>query len=247
MSNPDAVERLAPSHAHLPVVLTCEHASARLPDGWRWHEGDERLKSTHWAFDPGAREIVHQLSAHLGAPAVLSRFTRLLADPNRAEDAPDLFRRLADGSPVELNRAIAEGDRERRLRGFHRPYHDAMSAAVEASPAELIVSVHTFTPNYEGEARAVEVGVLFNHEEELAVALQAEVLALGLDVRLNEPYSGKAGLIYAADRHAEAHGRRAIELEVRQDLAVSSDFRSRFVPALCAALAVAGKRTRVFR
>ena len=47
----------------------------------------------------------------------------------------------------------------------------------------------------------------------------------GLAVRLNEPYSGKAGLIYSVDLHAAAHQRRAVEIEVRQDLAVDPQFR----------------------
>jgi predicted N-formylglutamate amidohydrolase len=38
------------------------------------------------------------------------------------------------------------------------------------------------------------------------------------------------------DTHATAHGRRAIEIEVRQDLAVDPAFRARFVPALAALL-----------
>ncbi len=47
-------------------------------------------------------------------------------------------------------------------------------------------------------------------------------------------YSGRAGLIYCAKRHAVAHGRRAIELEVRQDLAVEPGVRQRVVAAVCA-------------
>jgi predicted N-formylglutamate amidohydrolase len=54
---------------------------------------------------------------------------------------------------------------------------------------------------------------------------------------MNEPYSGKLGLMYSVDRHAKKHGRRPIELEVRQDLAVDPVVRRRVVAASAAALA----------
>jgi predicted N-formylglutamate amidohydrolase len=35
---------------HLPVVLTCEHASDMLPPEYSWGD-DEWLQSMHWAVD----------------------------------------------------------------------------------------------------------------------------------------------------------------------------------------------------
>ncbi len=55
-------------------------------------------------------------------------------------------------------------------------------------------------------------------------------------VALNEPYSGRLGMIYSASHHAGRHGRRALELEVRQDLSVDADFRARLVPLVLEAL-----------
>ena len=52
------------------------------------------------------------------------------------------------------------------------------------------------------------------HAERLADALAGE----GFAVARNEPYSGYAGLIYAARRHGRAHGIPYLELEVRNDL-----------------------------
>lgn len=215
-----------------PVFLTCEHASQRLPAGWSWPERDRRLVGTHWAYDLGAAEIARELAAALRAPAVLSRFTRLLADPNRAEEDDSLFRTRADGEPVELNLRIDDDDRRRRLEGYHRPYHRAIDERLGAHRAEILFSIHTFTPVYEGQVRRVEVGVLFDTQERLACDLARAIADAGFVTALNEPWSGREGLIYAAERHAGAHGRRALELEVRQDLAVSAEVRSRLVPVL---------------
>ncbi|NCQ62277.1 MAG: hypothetical protein GW913_16615, partial [Myxococcales bacterium] len=80
------------------------------------------------------------------------------------------------------------------------------------------------------------LGVLFDREEELACEVARALEALGQPVALNEPYSGRLGLIYSASLHAEAHGRRALELEVRQDLCVDASFRAELTEVLVRAL-----------
>lgn len=215
------------------VFLTCEHATQRMPPGWRWPDRDRRLIDTHWAYDLGAREMTHALAEGLDASAVLSRYTRLLVDPNRTQDAPTLFRTHAEGQPVELNtRLLDEVERHKRMDKLWRPFHDAVDRELAQVNAPIVLAVHSFTPFYEGLRRTVEIGVLFEHEEELAERLAAGISARGYKARLNEPYSGKDGLMYVGERHAGKHGRRAVELEVRQDLAIDPRFRAEFVPLL---------------
>lgn len=226
-----AVEELAGAR-EAPLFLTCEHASQLLPEPWRWHARDERLVGTHWAYDLGARELTLELAAVLGASAVLSRFTRLLVDPNRDEEHGDLFRAHADGEPVLLNASIADDERARRIAEYHRPYHAAVDGALVASDAPVLLSIHSFTPRYQGEVREVELGVLFNHDEEHATLLGQKLAQHFPQVAYNEPWSGRLGLIYAAERHAERHGRRALELEVRQDRALDPDYRAALVRAI---------------
>lgn len=226
-----AVERVAGPRASR-VLLTCEHASDRIPDGWTWSPEDAHLEGTHWAYDLGAADLTRDLAAALKAPAVLSRFSRLLVDPNRAEDSPTLILGWAEGRPVALNQDVTVEERERRLRTLHRPYHEAVDASLAEAHAEVLFSVHTFTPVYEGVERWMEIGVLFDAEQGMAEALAEHLDGAGFAVGLNEPYSGRAGLIYAAHRHASTHGRRALEIEVRQDLAVRPDARTRIADAI---------------
>jgi len=193
------------------VLLTCEHATERLPEGWRWGE-DERLRGTHWSHDLGALDLMHELADALGASAIWSRFTRLLADPNRPEDSDTLFRTVAEGEPVALNVDLEHADRERRLAHYYRPYHEAVEVAARETSANLMFSVHSFTELYEGEPRSLEVGVLFDTEDVLAAEMARRLTAAGFRTALNEPYSGKEGLIYSVDLHARRHGRRPLEI-----------------------------------
>jgi predicted N-formylglutamate amidohydrolase len=232
----DAVEvRAGRPDAH--VLVTCEHASQRMPVGWRWPDRDRRLIDTHWAYDLGAAEMARDLADGLGATAVLSRYTRLLVDPNRPEGSPTLFRAHAEGLPVELNTTLLDDvERHRRIERLWRPYHAAIDRELGACSASMLFAIHTFTPLYEGMRRTLEIGVLFDREQALATELAEQLAARGHHVALNEPYSGKDGLMYAGETHAEAHGRRAVELEVRQDLAIDPSFRVEFVELLATLL-----------
>jgi predicted N-formylglutamate amidohydrolase len=83
----------------------------------------------------------------------------------------------------------------------------------------------------------MEIGVLFDEEEELAAKVRTDLASDGFHVAMNAPYSGKDGLMYSVDRHAKRHGRRALELEVRQDLAVQADVRARIARSVRRTLA----------
>jgi len=215
-----------------PVVLSCEHASQRLPPGWTWPDEDRWLVGTHWAWDIGAAEITRGLSARLGAPAVLAGFSRLLVDPNREPGSPTLFRDVADGRPVHLNLGLSEEEKQRRLQGLYEPYHRAFADLALRHRAPVL-GVHTFTPVYEGgPPREMEIGVLFGRDEEPAKRLAASLAARGFKVALNEPYSGRDGLIYACETHARRCGQVALELEVRQDVAGDPPRRAALIPAL---------------
>lgn len=231
MNAPDAVEEIDGDFDGR-LVITCEHASAELPEPWVWPEEDLWLVGTHWASDIGAASFTRRMARRMNAPAVLSRFSRLLIDPNRPLDSDTLFRQNADGRTVHLNESLLESDRQLRIGGFYHPYHAAVRAMVERSRCDTVFSVHTFTDNYEGQPRVLEVGVLFDHDEEPAYQLVRHLQASGFHVAPNQPWSGKAGLAYSPVLHARELGRQALEIEVRQDLIVDESFAMRLAEAL---------------
>jgi predicted N-formylglutamate amidohydrolase len=142
---PDAVEIIEGDGA---VALTCEHASVALPEPWVWPQVDRWLVGTHWSYDPGAEELTRALAASAGWPAVLSRFSRLLVDPNRPVDDPTLFRAQAEGRVIHFNAGLSAAERERRISGFWQPYHRAADRLVGGCAAEVVCGIHTFTPVY---------------------------------------------------------------------------------------------------
>ena len=109
------------------LILLCDHASNHLPPEY----GDLGLPAgefaRHIAYDIGAAAVTRGLATRLGGTAVLSRFSRLLIDPNRGMDDPTLIMRISDGAVVPGNAHVDEAERQRRIARFHRPYHDAIA------------------------------------------------------------------------------------------------------------------------
>ena len=223
-----------------PLFLTCEHATNLMPPGTKAHVEDLPWLDTHWGWDPGAAALTRALAAHFSAEAAYSRFSRLVIDPNREPDAPDLIRRETEGHVLSFNAEVDEVERARRWTELHEGFHDRLGAAIGRRVARetpfLLFSVHTFTPIYMGEVRDIEFGVLFDQHDELAEALNAAIADAGLITGLNVPYSGKEGLIYSAHRHGTAHDVPYIEIEARQDLLTTDEGVARVATRVIRAL-----------
>lgn len=217
------------------ILLLCEHASLRLPPPLNWPQEDAWIVGTHWSFDLGARKLTLELAATLDASAVLARFSRLLIDANRPPDSATLLRDEADGRRVHLNQGVADDERARRLRDYYHPYHRRIDSCLEAQPQAAILSVHTFTPVYEGTTRNLEVGVLFNREAELGRRFAEVLREHGWQSALNEPYSGADGFAFSPELHGKRHRRTWLELEIRQDIAVDETRRAQVLTAIVAA------------
>jgi len=232
----DAVEVIVGGAGKSPVLLSCEHASNRLPDGWAWPEADHWIRDTHWAWDPGAEDITRRVCGEIGAIGVLARFSRLLIDANRDHSSDTLFRDVAEGGPVHLNVDIDAADRDARIERYWTPYHETLDACLGEVQGNTLLSMHSFTPEYEGHKRELEIGVLFDDDEEPAVKLMESFAAHGFKVALNEPYSGRHGMMFSAYRHAAKHHRFALEIELRNDLATDPKHQRRITQAILAGL-----------
>lgn len=222
MSQPfNPVERLGDGNG--PLVLTCEHASNRVPGPLTLDPRDAPWLQTHWGWDIGAADLTRALARRTGADAVLSNFSRLVCDPNRSPSDPTWIRPEVEGHRLALNHQLDGAERDRRRLELHEPYHAAVDELLRVhqrttSSDFLLLSVHSFTRSYLGQQRKLQAGVLFDDHPTLALALMNALRLQALDTRLNEPYSGMQGMIHSVSLHGHAHGVRYLELELRNDL-----------------------------
>jgi predicted N-formylglutamate amidohydrolase len=211
------------------IVCTADHASNHVPEdiplGIPAH-----LLHEHIAIDIGTAAIAEMLAQDHAIPAHIAAVSRLVCDLNREETAPGLVPDTSDGHVIPGN---IGADREARLNRFHRPYHSALEQWLAAAEPKLILSLHSFTPRLASrdEPRPWQVGVLYNTDDRAARIAIPMLAAEGLNVGDNLPYSGR-DLNYTMNRHAEAHGRPYLGVELRQDLVQTAAEQSRWAAIL---------------
>jgi predicted N-formylglutamate amidohydrolase len=213
---------IVPGPAVSCYVIVCDHASNAIPPEYAGLGLDRVQLKRHIAYDPGAEALARALAAKLDAPAVLSRFSRLLIDPNRGDDDPTLVMKLSDGAIVPGNARVDDAEVARRIARFSAPYHDAVSRtidrALEAGVTPVLFSIHTFTPIFHDGPRPWHCAVLWEHDARLAQPL---LTALRAEPELvtgeNEPYAG-ALEGDCMTRHGLDRGLPHAIIEVRQDL-----------------------------
>lgn len=226
-------------HLGSKIVLLCDHASNALPPAYGTLGLEAGELSRHIAYDIGAENLTRLLAAQLGASAVLSRFSRLLIDPNRGEDDPTLIMRISDGAVIEGNRRLDAAERTRRIAQFYKPYHDAIADVIDASLAigviPVLVSIHSFTPVWKGVLRSWHGGILWDQDPRLAVPLLAGLRADGLLIGDNEPYHGalRGDTLW---QHGSQRGLAHALIEVRQDLIAGEPGQAEWARRIAAVL-----------
>ena len=231
-NNPDTPTVLAPdepppffvmhAESEQPILLVCDHASCAFPASLGDMGLDPFARRCHLAIDIGAGSLTEYLADRLGVTAVLAQYSRLVVDCNRDLMDPSAFLPYGDGILVPGNNNLTRAAREARANEIYWPYHAAIDGQIdrliEAGAMPAFVSVHSFTPVLNGEARACEIGVLWDKDQGIREVFIDGFRDEGFVVGDNEPYSGKAPADFTIDNHAETRGLPCVGIEIRQDL-----------------------------
>jgi predicted N-formylglutamate amidohydrolase len=205
------------------LLLLCEHASAHIPPSFQGLGLPASELQRHIAWDIGALALAQGLADRLDAPLAYATYSRLLLDLNRPVEAPDSIVERSEATDIPGNRGLSAAHRQWRQRRIYQPFHAAVDAKVaerrQAGIATVVLSIHSFTPSYHGQARPWHAGVIARGHRRFGDAL---LDGLRSDTTLcigdNEPYAPVAGVFHSIERHAERHGLHGAMIEVRQDL-----------------------------
>lgn len=228
-----------------PLVLACEHAACAIPGELDGLGLDAAARLAHVAWDIGALALARRLAKRLDAPLVAGRLSRLVYDCNRPPEAPDAVPARSEAYDVPGNRDLGDAARQERFERVHVPFHDALARALARQDARAgrrvaLVTVHSFTPVYHGQARAVELGFLHHGDAMLARTMLASEVARGArHVALDEPYSAADGVTHTLARHGAGAGRAAAMIELRNDLLADDDAAARMGDRLARTIATA--------
>ena len=204
------------------LILVCDHAGNAFPEGADQLGLANAQLERHIAYDIGAAAVTRQLSKHLQAPAILSRYSRLFIDLNRSADDPTLVMRLSDGAVVPGNIGLSKADIKRRIADYYEPYHETVDRcidqAIEAGRPPVLFSVHSFTDRWKGQKRPWHATVLWDRDPRVPCPVIAELRKdTDLVIGENVPYTGelKGDSMY---RHGTQRGIAHALIEIRQDL-----------------------------
>jgi len=220
--NAKIVDYRDPDCPNNTVLVTCEHASNELPEEYSWTESDRKyFVNEHWGYDPGAYDMANALAAELKCVFLHSTYSRLLIDPNRSIIADTLFRKNGDGKEVDINKDLTYEEQQKRIQKYYIPYYEALrEISLKVNPT-YILSVHSFTPLYQGERRPMEIGVLYGDDSvEFANEFHEGMKNKGYISDVNKPYHGNTtmGTVKAMIFAKYPTVRRGITLEFRNDI-----------------------------
>lgn len=203
------------------LLFSCEHAGNTLPAPWNHRlEIPASVLKSHEGWDPGAKRLAEELSAHFGAPLYYTEVSRLLVECNRSIGHPKLFSRFG--------KKLSKGEKEQILQDYYHPYRDKVQQAIKHLSARaqrvLHISVHSFTAVLNGQTRSADLGLLYDPRRSAETAL-AKAWQRGLQAhfptRRNYPYRGTAdGFVPYLRRQFSAEHYIGLELEVKNDLLV---------------------------
>lgn len=204
------------------IILSCEHAGNAVPENLRYlFNAEPEVLETHRGWDLGAWKLAEFLSVKLSAQVVGCHITRLLVEANRSSDSTELF--------SSFSSILPDSEKEKLIREHYLPYRSKLETLIEeANKPVLHLSIHSFTPMWNGIERSVDIGILFdpqrNSESNYSHRLKQELekqLPL-LSTKYNEPYKGTDdGITTWVREFYSEETYTGIELEVNQKFAVT--------------------------
>ena len=223
--DPNPVRVLRPDGAS-DLVLTADHAGRTIPKAL----GDMGVSAAEWqrhiAWDIGIAGVTEHLSDLLDATAVLQTYSRLVIDCNRDPSWPSAMPEISERTAIPGNIGIAPNERQDRVDAIFTPYHDRIRGLLDARAGRrtILVAMHSFTPSFKGESRAMQIGILHDQDPK-AAHIMLDLLRQEPDIVLgdNEPYALNGTSDYSVPTHAVARGLHHLEIEIRQDLIETAD------------------------
>lgn len=209
-------------NSSLPLILSCEHATAQVPTEFEslFHSAKSVIRS-HRGWDPGAIEAAVQFQAKFACPLLQGSMNRLVVELNRSLDSSALWSEFSDRLPASTKAAL--------LKGIYHPYRQTVEEAarkVQSDQGTVIhLSVHSLTPELNGQCRDFDIALLFDPQRPMEVELceiwshHMQAIDASLRIAFNTPYKGTDdGLVESFRRQFDEKAYIGIEIEYNQSL-----------------------------
>jgi predicted N-formylglutamate amidohydrolase len=206
-----------------PLLILCDHARKTTPRCLGLMGLAQSDFEKHIAYDIGGEDVARELARLFDCSLFIAGYSRLVIDLNRHPGDGSSIPEVSGDIEVPANRGLSPEEITRRANTFFWPYHNAVTEQLqrlgENMAMPVVVSIHSFTPEYRGHARPWHVGVLWDQDQRISQPLLERLRSEpGLCIGDNEPYHARNPLGFTMDVHCERNGYPHVLLEIRQDL-----------------------------
>jgi predicted N-formylglutamate amidohydrolase len=216
----------------MKLMLTCEHASNRLPAAFKKFV-PTHVQGTHRAYDIGALKVFRKL-VKFAKPefSCEGTFSRLFVDLNRTITNKSAFSeyygKLEASDKANAEKVKAEATaywKEYRAnveRFMTQNIGKGSKAAGNKGAAIVHLGIHSFTPVLNGKPRNTDIGILYDparpQERVYANVIKNEIKRLypHMKVRFNYPYKGTSDGLTTSLRKKFGSRYVGIEIEINQ-------------------------------
>lgn len=223
-------------------LLVCDHAGNEVPQRLGTLGLSTADLNDHIGLDIGIWPVTQQVADVLGAQVIGQRYSRLVIDCNRRPGSSMSIPEVSDGRQVPGN--AGKPHQGQRVAEIFDPYHAAIEASLDAKPAGLLCSMHSFTRDLAGHRRDIDIGVIYGPRSRLADAVFSAMQDCGLRVGRNVPYQIDFAGDHTLPVHGEKRGLDYVEIEICQDLIGDMAGEGRLAQIMSHALASAGQASR---
>lgn len=204
-----------------PFVFLCDHASNRIPRRLLDLGLSRAELDAHIGWDIGAADLARGLAKSFSAPLLLTGYSRLVIDCNRPLGSAGSVPIASCGLAIPANRDLTVAMIHEREEVLFHPYHQTISALLDERARRrqptAILSIHSFTPDFPGEARPWQIDFAYHRDHRLAGLLLEHFEAPGIMVGDNRPYAVDDESDYSIPAHGERRFLPHVLIEVRQD------------------------------
>jgi predicted N-formylglutamate amidohydrolase len=212
----------------MKLMLTCEHASNRLPAAFK-KAVPESVLNTHRAYDIGAAQVFRKL-VKFAKPEFYceGKYSRLFVDLNRTITNKSAFSEYyeqldkATASKVKAQATAYWSEYRAAIEKFVDSALKPKTRAAKSEPEIVHLGIHSFTPELNGKVRNADIGILYDpsrpQECELAQVIKDEIKRLypTMKVRFNYPYKGTSDGLTTTLRKKFGPRYAGLEIEINQ-------------------------------
>ena len=211
----------------MKLMLTCEHASNRLPAAFKKFVPVD-VQQTHRAYDIGALQVFRKL-VKFAKPefSCEGKFSRLFVDLNRTITNKSAFSDyLRDNENAKAAATAYWKEYRENVEKFVAKNIGASKKGAKNNGKEgadiVHLGIHRFTPALNGKVRNADIGILYDpkrpQERAYANVIRGEIKRLypHMKVRFNYPYKGSSDGLTTSLRKKYGPRYVGIEIEINQ-------------------------------